>query len=138
MRIVQLIDSLDYGGAEQVVANLSAVQAREGDEVRLVCLRGLGAQPVDTGALKVLGVEIVALEKPDGFDVRTLRRLAGYLRSERIDVVHSHNHIVHHYAATAGRISSPAGTCAITGLPFRTSIVRGSARMAVSQAGSQA
>jgi len=105
MRIAQLINSLDYGGAEQVVASLAEVQGGQGDHVRLVCLRGLGPQPVDTRALTAAGVQIVQLEKPPGLHPRTVRRLSEYLRSERIEVVHSHNHIVHHYAVAAGRVA---------------------------------
>jgi len=103
MRIVQLVDSLDCGGAEQVAASLAVQQSRQGHSVRVVCLRDLGPLPVDIDALRSANVEIVTLEKPPGFHFGTLRRLKRYLQENRIDVLHTHNHLVHHYGAVAGR-----------------------------------
>lgn len=103
MRIVQLVDSLDCGGAEQVVASLAASQSSHGHSVRVVCLRDLGPYPVDIAALLSAGVEITTLKKPPGFHFDTLRRLARYLETERIEVLHTHNHLVHHYGAVAAR-----------------------------------
>lgn len=108
MRIAHLIDSLDCGGAEQVAASLAACQGHRGDSVWLICLRGLGAQPVGTQALGKAGAHIVTLEKPPGFHLRTLRRLAAFLRDQRIEVVHTHNHLVHHYGAIAARWANAA------------------------------
>jgi glycosyltransferase involved in cell wall biosynthesis len=105
LRIVHLVDSLDCGGAEQVVASLATRQSEHGHSVRVVCLRGLGPYPVDLGALRLAGVAIMALEKPEGFDWRTLRRMIRYLAAEPADVLHAHNHVVHHYGAVAGRVA---------------------------------
>lgn len=103
MRIVQLVDSLDCGGAEQVAASLAVRQSQQGHSVRVVCLRDLGPQPVDLQALRNSNVEIVTLEKPPGLHLGTLRRLMAYLKDNRIEVLHTHNHLVHHYGAVAGR-----------------------------------
>jgi len=103
MRIAHVIDSLDCGGAEQVAASLAVCQSRQGHSVWVVCLRGLGSQPVGTQALGKAGVNIVTLEKPPGFHLHTLRKLAAFLKEQRIDVVHAHNHVVHHYGAVAAR-----------------------------------
>jgi glycosyltransferase involved in cell wall biosynthesis len=110
MRIVQLVNSLGYGGAEEVTRTLVASLHKRGHSVRVVCLRGLGDMPESVKPLVDAGIEIIDLDKPSGFSFRSLRWLARYLRSERIDVVHSHNHLVHHYAAAAGRM---AGTGAV-------------------------
>lgn len=105
LRIVHLIDSLDCGGAEQIVANLAATQSRNGHNVLLVCLRGLGPRPVDVKALNEVGVRIVTLKKPAGFHFATLRKLTTLLRVNSADIVHTHNHLVHHYGAFAGRLA---------------------------------
>ncbi|MHB8534205.1 MAG: glycosyltransferase [Sulfuricaulis sp.] len=102
MRIVQLVNNLDYGGAEQVAASLAVCQSRQGHSVRVICLRDLGHLPVGIQALRDANVEIVTLGKPLGFHFTTLRRLTAYLKNNRIDVVHTHNHLVHHYGAVAG------------------------------------
>jgi glycosyltransferase involved in cell wall biosynthesis len=121
MRIVQLVDSLDCGGAEQVAASLAVCQSRQGHSVRVVCLRDLGLHPVDTAALLKAGVEIETLEKPPGFHFGTLRKLKDYLESHRIEVLHTHNHLVHHYGAIAGHW---AGTPAILNTLHGTNTLR--------------
>jgi len=103
MRVAQIIDDLNYGGAEQLVTSLSAGLSRRGHEVVLICLREIGANPVDLREARAVGVAIVELHKPDGFHFSTLRRLGGVLRRRQIDVVHTHNHLVHHYAVIAAR-----------------------------------
>jgi glycosyltransferase involved in cell wall biosynthesis len=121
VRIVQLVDSLDCGGAEQVAASLAVCQSRRGHSVRVVCLRDLGPMPVDIEALRNANVEIVTLNKPEGLHLGTLRRLAKYLKENRIDVLHTHNHLVHHYGAFAGRW---AGTPAIVNTLHGTATLR--------------
>jgi glycosyltransferase involved in cell wall biosynthesis len=105
MRIAQLIDDLNYGGAEQVVASLSTALRRHGHDVTLVCLREVGSKPIDITAAVASGVRIVELHKPEGLHLPTLRKLMRALRQERIEVLHTHNHLVHHYGALAGKLA---------------------------------
>ena len=103
MRIAHLIDDLGCGGAEQMVAGLSSCQSRSGHLVQVICLRDIGQNPVDVSVLTDAGVKIVTLDKPPGFHFGTLRKLRDHLRSHRIEVLHTHNHLVHHYGAVAAR-----------------------------------
>jgi glycosyltransferase involved in cell wall biosynthesis len=103
VRIVHLINSLDVGGAEQVVTSLAIHQSGAGHSVRVVCLRDLGPDPLNVDRLREAGVAIVTLEKPPGLHFGTLSKLVAYLKTERIEVLHTHNHLVHHYGALAGR-----------------------------------
>ena len=105
MRITHLVDSLDCGGAEQVAASLAACQSQQGHSVWVVCLRGLGHRTVDTQALGRAGVNVVTLEKPPGLHLQTLRKLAAFLRAQHIDVMHAHNHPVHHYGSVAAHLA---------------------------------
>jgi glycosyltransferase involved in cell wall biosynthesis len=105
MRVVQLVDTLAFGGAEQIVATLSSGLRTLGHEVFVVCLRDFGEQSVDHRRLVTMGVRLLALEKPPGADLRTLRNLVAFLRSERVDLINTHNHLVHHYGLAAGRLS---------------------------------
>jgi glycosyltransferase involved in cell wall biosynthesis/peptidoglycan/xylan/chitin deacetylase (PgdA/CDA1 family) len=104
MRIAHLVDSLDYGGAEKVVVGLALQQARR-HAAHVICLRDLGPQPLGVSTLARAGVQVATLGKPSGPHAGTLVKLIKYLRRHRIEVVHTHNHLVHHYGAVAGRLA---------------------------------
>jgi glycosyltransferase involved in cell wall biosynthesis len=103
MRIAHLIDDLGCGGAQHVVVGLAVCQSRSGHPVEVICLRDVGEDAIDIGALTAAGVEIIELRKPPGFHIGTLRALAHRLKRGRFDVLHAHNHLVHHYGAVAAR-----------------------------------
>src|SRR3954453_8815269 len=100
MRIVELINSLDIGGAERMVVDLSIGLHRQGHKVTVVCLRtpGLLKAPLDAA-----GVEVIALQKGSGVSIGTLRALTRVVSKVNADVVHTHNPIVHHYGTAAAR-----------------------------------
>lgn len=128
MRIVQLIDELGFGGAEKLVVGLATELARRGHVVQLICLREIGVDPVDLTVFKNVGGEILSLAKPPGLHLPTLKKLAKHLREFRADVVHTHNHLVHHYGAVAGRLA---------GVPVVLSTLHGSASLRTSAKWSQ-
>lgn len=105
MRIAQIIDDLNYGGAEQVVVSLAHGLRCRGHDVTMICLREIGSKPVDIAQARAAGVEFVELHKPEGFHLPTLRKLIAEFRQRRFDVVHTHNHLVHHYGAVAARVA---------------------------------
>lgn len=129
MRIGHLINSLECGGAEQVVAHLAAEQARQGHFVRVICLRDVGSNPVSTAALTSAGGEVASLLKPEGLHFDTLRKLIRYMKVNRLDVLHTHNHLVHHYGALAGvltrtrTVSTLHGSSSLTLAPRWTQLL---------------
>jgi glycosyltransferase involved in cell wall biosynthesis len=100
MKIVELVNSLEFGGTERHVVDLAVSLQGLGHAVHVVCLRGAGPLAAQ---LESAGVEVVTLDKPEGPNLRVLRRLIGILEHQRIDVVHSHNPLVHHYGLVAAR-----------------------------------
>jgi glycosyltransferase involved in cell wall biosynthesis len=102
MRIAEVVNSLEIGGAERMVVDLARCLQAWGHSLHVICLRGSGklAEP-----LMEAGIYALALEKGDGFSVTTLARLTSYIRKEGIDVVHTHNPLVHHYGAAGGRLA---------------------------------
>ncbi len=102
MRIVQLVNTLDVGGAEHLVVNLAHALQDRGHTVSVVCLRKAGALVT---SLVESGMEVLPLDKPEGPDLQSLGRLALYLRRVRAQVIHSHNPLVHHYAVAAARLA---------------------------------
>jgi glycosyltransferase involved in cell wall biosynthesis len=101
MRIAELVNTLEIGGAERVVVDLTLGMHERGHDVSVICLRETGPLSAPLEA----GVEVRAFHKADGFSFGTVRRLAKYLRDKRIDVVHTHNPLVHHYGVLAGRLA---------------------------------
>jgi glycosyltransferase involved in cell wall biosynthesis len=102
MRIAQLVNDLGFGGMQRIVADLSIQLKKRGHSVTVICLReienGVPARELQKAGLKVLG-----FNKPEGFHLPTLRKLIAYLRVERVQVLNSHNHLVHHYAVSGAR-----------------------------------
>lgn len=82
-----VIETLDIGGAERMVADLARAQARC-RPVTICCLKHKG--PV---ALSLAGdpVRIVELGKGEGNEFRLPFRLATLLRNEGVGIVHSHD-----------------------------------------------
>jgi glycosyltransferase involved in cell wall biosynthesis/peptidoglycan/xylan/chitin deacetylase (PgdA/CDA1 family) len=105
MRILELLDTLDTGGAERMASSLALKMQAEGNSVHIVCLREKGAMPVSEDRFDRAGVALLEYRKTDGFSPRAVLRLAGYLRKHKIEVVHSHNPLVHHYAVAAARLA---------------------------------
>jgi glycosyltransferase involved in cell wall biosynthesis len=104
MRILELIDRFDIGGAESVVSNLAFELSGRGCKVDIVCLREAGAMPASAEEFRRSGIQITELRKEDGFSFNTARYLGRYIRENRIDLVHTHNPHVHHYGIIGARL----------------------------------
>ncbi len=93
MRIVQLIPSLDVGGAERVAAMLARAQRQLGHEVAVVSLFDPVGSWIEAD-LRAADVTVRFLGKRPGLDLRVVPRLARVLRELRPDVVHTHLHVL--------------------------------------------
>jgi len=102
MKIIQFVNSLDMGGIERLAVELAVRQKAAGHEPIIYCLthRGDFAEEAEAS-----GVRVVAFEKPPGPSLATLLAIFKSLRKDRPDVLHTHNHLVHHYGAVAGRLA---------------------------------
>ena len=88
LSVMQMIDSLDLGGAERVAVLLANGLARRGVRSHLVATRRFGPleEAVDAG------VSVWCAGKRHTLDLRCLWRVARYMDAHGIDVVHSHKH----------------------------------------------
>jgi glycosyltransferase involved in cell wall biosynthesis len=102
MRIAELVDSLAPGGTERLVVDLARSLQAKGHHVTVICLRKSG--PL-ADSLVESDIEVVALEKPEGISLPVLGSLTGLLRRQRIDVLHTHNPLVHHYGVVAAKLA---------------------------------
>src|SRR3954467_5129244 len=86
MRIVQVTESLEIGGAERVVVTLANALAVRGHQSSVVCLKGEGPLAAD-----LVDVPSSCIAKGEGNDPRAVLRLAAALRAARAGGVHSHD-----------------------------------------------
>jgi glycosyltransferase involved in cell wall biosynthesis len=86
MRILQIVDTLDFGGAEKVLVALANGLASD-HEVSVCCISHSGAlaSELDTR------VEVFAMGRGLGNDYGIPRRLADVMQRRGIEVVHTHN-----------------------------------------------
>lgn len=103
MRIVQVIPSLDVGGAERIAALLALTQRRAGDEVALVSLFDAAGSWIED-ELREAGVALHFLGKRPGLDARVVPRLARVFRDLRPEVIHTHLHVLK-YVVVARRLA---------------------------------
>jgi len=98
MRIVQLVNNLDMGGLERLAVDLAYCQLSEGHQPILYCLTHPGRIAAEAAGN---GVCVRSFEKPEGPHLSTVWKIAKQLRRDRPDVLHTHNHLVHHYGVAA-------------------------------------
>lgn len=99
MRIVQLVNNLDMGGLERLAVDLAYCQLADGHVPIIYCLTHPGRIAAEAAGK---GVCVRSFEKPPGPHLSTAWKMAKELRIDRPDVLHTHNHLVHHYGVVAG------------------------------------
>lgn len=102
LRICQVVENLELGGLERIAVDLGAALAQTCASSSIYCLFEPGAlscQAVDAG------VGMRALRKAPGFTLDAVAQLARWLREDRINLVHTHNSVVHHYAVLAAKLA---------------------------------
>ncbi|MBI3320807.1 MAG: glycosyltransferase [Candidatus Omnitrophica bacterium] len=102
MRILQVVNNLQYGGIEKLAVELSADLKAAGHESLIGCLEGAGPLAEEAVAR---GVRVETLGKRDGFTPRLVPALASLMKRERIDVVHTHNMGPLLYGSVAARLA---------------------------------
>ncbi len=102
MRILQLVATLDVGGLERLAIDLARQHALAGHETSICCMQHRGAL---ASAAEDNGIPVDAFEKPPGVSPAFVAHLTRKLRAGHIDVLHTHNALVHHYGALAARLA---------------------------------
>ena len=111
--IVHVVNSLDYGGLERVVADLAIEQHARGMDVQVFSICQTGGF---RDALEAAGVPVTVAGKRRTLDLGVLRLLRR--AAAGADIVHSHNFVPNYYAATAMRgLSARVEIAVATELP---------------------
>ena len=87
MRILQLIDSLQTGGAERMCVNITNVLHANGHDITLCATRAGG--PLERFITQ--DVKYYVLDKRSSLDVVVFGKLLKILKDDRIDVIHAHS-----------------------------------------------
>lgn len=87
MKIVQIIPSLGFGGAERDVARISIALKQAGEDCSVVCLYDEGHLAEQ---LRTAGVSVTALGCNKSYGLSTKLQLLKYLKAHKPEVVHSH------------------------------------------------
>jgi len=87
-KVLHVVESLQAGGAERVVAEYAKWHDRSRYEPDVCCV--LSAGPL-ADSVAAFGVPVHVLGRRSRFDLRAIARLARIIRRGRFDVVHNHN-----------------------------------------------
>ncbi len=88
LRIAYVVSTFEAGGLERCVANLVNQLDQRSFEPMVISLTRSGSA---AGWIERKDIPIHSIGKRPGNDLRAVGRLARVLRSEKVDVVHSHN-----------------------------------------------
>jgi sugar transferase (PEP-CTERM/EpsH1 system associated) len=100
--VVHVVSTLNIGGLEKVVLDLTRLATRDRFDVSVVCL---GEPGVLAPEFAEAGVEVHSLGACSGSRFSSLRRLRRYLIEKRPQVVHTHNPAPHRVGGIAARLA---------------------------------
>jgi glycosyltransferase involved in cell wall biosynthesis len=109
LRVLQVIDSLEMGGAEQLLVTLARHTDRDRCALRVCSLRALDEGSPIVLALRSLQIPVYEIGAPHGHNPVHVSRFARLMWRDRIDVVHAHLP----YATTIGILA-----CKLVGRPI--------------------
>jgi glycosyltransferase involved in cell wall biosynthesis len=98
LRILHVVDSLEFGGLERVVTDLAIGQREAGHVVWVFSIKNAGDLALE---LDAAGIPVIWGGKQGGADLRTLRKLRSSAFEHDIDIVHAHNFMPTYYTAAA-------------------------------------
>jgi glycosyltransferase involved in cell wall biosynthesis len=102
VKIVQFVNNLDMGGIERLAVELGRRQKAAGHIPIIYCLTHPGYFAKDA---EVAEIQVRSFHKSRGPSPGTVRTIIEAFNRDRPDVLHTHNHLVHHYGVVAGRLA---------------------------------
>ena len=98
LNIVHVVDSLEFGGLERLVLDLTTEQVRRGHKVSVFSILHTAGFLKD---IEAAGVKVFQGDKSKSFDLSVLKKLRAATIGENCDIVHAHNFVPTYYSATA-------------------------------------
>ncbi len=106
INIAHILHSMNVAGAEKVVYDI-ATGLNGTFKFSVFCLDSVGPLGEE---LMQRGVKVKALGRKTGVDFSLIRRLAGEIKENKIDIIHAHQYTPYFYGATAAMLS---GRCKV-------------------------
>jgi glycosyltransferase involved in cell wall biosynthesis len=88
MKILQLVDSLNIGGAERMCVNISKALSNHGHDV-ILCTTRKGGDLVDQ--VNFQKFKLISLGKKSVFDLLALYKLFVIIKKHQIEIIHAHS-----------------------------------------------
>lgn len=134
LRILHVVDSLEFGGLERVVTDLAIAQRQAGHHVEIFSINATkGFAP----ELEAAGIKVMIGNKQGTLDRQVIKTLRRACLHPRVDVVHAHNFMPGYYVATALTlaVNAPAfvGSCHDMGTRLKERKLRWLFRFALSR-----
>lgn len=101
MKIIHVIPNLNVGGAETMMKNLIIEQANAGHDVKVVAF--YQSDSSIRKALEAIGIEILFVEKKQGFDFSVISKLKRIFNNECPDVIHTHLYVLPYVFLSSGK-----------------------------------
>ena len=110
MKIVQIIETADPGGAESVLVALAQGMQPVHESTGVTLLEGWTSR-----TLREIGIPVAVMPLKRAFDFGWPVRFARYLREQQADVVHAHEFAASCYAAMGAMLAGVPLVCTIHG-----------------------
>ncbi|MFA5014769.1 MAG: glycosyltransferase, partial [Actinomycetota bacterium] len=102
INLMQIVFTLEIGGLEYLVLNL----VRKLDKAKYnISICSLSAKGKLEDKFIEMGVKVYHIEKRRGIDYSVYFKLAGLLRKNKIDIIHTHNPAPWFYGVIAGKLA---------------------------------
>lgn len=95
LKVLHIVESLEFGGLEKLVVYLCKWQAKHGYVVDILSLSE--SNPLYEDSLKKMGVNIIVRAKKRGVDIHLAAYIIKIVAKNRYDVVHTHNALANYY-----------------------------------------
>lgn len=96
MRVAQIVESLAIGGLERMAVDLAIALKKRGLQSLLYCVCTDG--PLRQVAERA-GIAVYLFNKAPGFSPNAMVQIARQAARDRLDIVNTHNSVIHHYGA---------------------------------------
>ncbi len=98
-KIAHVTFDMQIGGAERVILNLVENTDIDRFDITILCIENhlgeLGTQ------LKEKGIKIITFGRNPGFDFKLLKKIRGYIRQNKIEILHCHQYTPYTYGVLA-------------------------------------